>query len=119
MGAVVYDPQYFIGSSMDFRGVVWVHTRRALVADCVCRKETLVIQKAQIMRIEITVKPQARENKVEKTDTGFKVWTTAPARDGRANEAVIQLLAEYFDTAPSNIKILRGHTSHKKLIEVE
>ncbi len=70
------------------------------------------------MRVEVIVKPQARENKVEKTDTGFKVWTTAPAKEGRANEAVIQLLAEYFDVAPSRITIIRGHTSHKKLVEV-
>ncbi|MEK7576692.1 MAG: DUF167 domain-containing protein [Patescibacteria group bacterium] len=70
------------------------------------------------MRVEVTVRPQAHENKVEKTDTGFKVWTTAPAREGRANEAIIQFIAEYLDTAPSNIKILRGHTSHKKLVEI-
>jgi uncharacterized protein len=70
------------------------------------------------MKIEVTVRPQARKNIVEKTSSGFKVSTTAPAREGRANEAVIQLLAEYFDVAPSKITILRGHTSHKKLVEV-
>jgi hypothetical protein len=70
------------------------------------------------MRIEVTVKPGAHENKVEEIDSGLKVSTTAPARDGRANEAVYQLLAEYFEVAPSRIKILRGHTSHKKLVEI-
>jgi len=70
------------------------------------------------MRIEVAVKPGAHENKVEKTDSGLRVSTTAPARYGQANEAIYKLLAEYFDVAPSRIKILRGATSHKKLVEI-
>lgn len=70
------------------------------------------------MRVEVIVKPGAHENKVEKMDSGLKVWTTSPAKGGQANEAVYQLLAEYFDVAPSRIKILRGATSHKKLVEI-
>ena len=90
----------------------------SLVADSVYRTSALATTQTQVMRIEILVKPQARINKVEKTAVGFKIFTTAPAQEGRANEAVIQLLAEYFDVAPSQVNILRGHASHKKLVEI-
>lgn len=70
------------------------------------------------MKIEVTVRPQAHANSVEKTSSGYVVSTTAPARDGRANEATIQLLAEYFGIAPSHISIVRGHATRKKLVEI-
>jgi uncharacterized protein YggU (UPF0235/DUF167 family) len=41
-----------------------------------------------------------------------------PAQDGKANEAVIDLLADYFGIAKSAVKIIRGHSSRHKLLEV-
>lgn len=70
------------------------------------------------MKIEITVKPNAREDKIEKTGNELKILTTAAPTGGKANKAVIKLLAEYFDVAPSYIKILRGATGRKKLVEI-
>ena len=49
------------------------------------------------MKIFVTAKPNAREDKVEKIDdTHFVVWTTELPVKGQANFAIIKLLAEYF-----------------------
>jgi len=71
------------------------------------------------MKIEVHVKPNARKEGVEKTPLGiYKVSVNAPPQDGRANEAVIEALAEYFGVSKSSIVILRGQTGRRKLVEV-
>ena len=71
------------------------------------------------MKIEIHVKPNARKQGIEKSaDGSYKVSVTATPEGGRANAAVIELLAEYFGIPKSSIIILRGKTSRKKLVEV-
>ncbi len=72
------------------------------------------------MKIFISAKPASREDHVEKIDeTHFTVRVTEPPIQGRANRAIIKLLAKYFDTSVSNIKIVSGFTSKQKIIEVQ
>ncbi len=72
------------------------------------------------MRIFVTAKPNARENKVEKTKPNhFIVWTTEPPVKGQANFAIIKLLAEYLRIPRLNIEIISGHTSKNKVFEVK
>ena len=42
----------------------------------------------------------------------------APAREGKANQALIELLSESFSVPKTSIKILLGKTSKKKLVEI-
>ncbi len=46
------------------------------------------------------------------------VYVTAIAENGKANEAMIRLLAKHFDVPASYVRIVRGHTSRQKLIEI-
>ena len=72
-----------------------------------------------LMKIYVTAKPNARENKVEKhDDVHFTVSVQAAPVQGRANTAVIEALAAYFDIAKSHIIILRGQTSREKIVEI-
>ena len=72
-----------------------------------------------IMKIYVTAKPNARENKVEKhDDVHFTVFVQAAPVQGKANIAVIDALAKYFDIAKSRIIILRGQASREKIIEI-
>ncbi|HEV8601089.1 MAG TPA: DUF167 domain-containing protein [Patescibacteria group bacterium] len=48
----------------------------------------------------------------------YNVWITAIPEHGRANEDLIDLLAEYFDVAPTLIRIRSGSKSTHKLIEI-
>lgn len=58
--------------------------------------------------------------KVEQLDLEeYKVWVTAAPSEGDANEAVIEILSDYFNVAKSLIHIKSGNKSKHKLIEVQ
>jgi len=70
--------------------------------------------------LQVRVQPKARRNEiVEQPDGGFRVRVTAAPADGEANRAVIALLAEALDIAPSRLALVRGATSRDKLFRVE
>lgn len=48
----------------------------------------------------------------------LKVRLIAPAVEGRANEALIELLAKHLKVPRASIKILRGERAPRKLIAV-
>ena len=71
------------------------------------------------MKITVHVKPGARRNSVEKqADGSYLVRVTAPPVDGKANEKLIELLADHFHKPRSYVTIVRGGTSKQKIIEV-
>jgi len=71
------------------------------------------------MKLTITVKPNSRKTQVEPVGEGeYRVWVTASPQDGKANEAVIEALADHFDVPKSRIRIVHGASSRKKLIEI-
>jgi uncharacterized protein (TIGR00251 family) len=71
------------------------------------------------MKIAVKVKPQAKQDKVEKTSSdGYTVWVKAKAVEGAANQAAIKILAEYFHTPKSNIALIKGAKSRNKIFEV-
>ena len=71
------------------------------------------------MKIYVRVKPNSKSEKVEQVDaTHYKVAVKEPATEGRANWGVVRVLAEYFNVAPSTIKIVSGQTSRDKMIEI-
>jgi uncharacterized protein (TIGR00251 family) len=70
-------------------------------------------------KLWVTVKPQSKKSEVKKISAGeYAVSVNAPAREGKANEAVIELLADYFSIPKSTIRIVRGQTVRRKLIEI-
>jgi len=71
------------------------------------------------MQFSVLIRPGAKKDLVEKIDeNNFKVWVKESAKEGRANASVIKLLAGYFKTAKSNIKINHGLKNKQKLIEI-
>lgn len=47
------------------------------------------------------------------------VYVTAPPDDGKANEAMIRLLAKHYGVAPSHVTLVRGATNRNKLVRIE
>lgn len=63
----------------------------------------------------VRVTPRAKHNAVTGVSNGqLLVRTTAPPADGKANKAVIRLLADHLDIAASRIELLRGQTHRNK-----
>lgn len=77
------------------------------------------------MKILVKVIPNAKQNEV--VDDAFdllgvrilKVKVNQPPEDGRANKAVIEILADYFKVKKSAIVIITGETSRNKIIEIK
>jgi hypothetical protein len=71
------------------------------------------------MRIAVKVKPNSKEEKVEKSASGeFVLRVKAPAKEGKANIAVVKLLGEYFKVPKSCIVIVSGHGGRNKLVDI-
>ncbi len=71
------------------------------------------------MIIRVKVQARSSQEKIEETGVDeYKIWVAAPPTENQANEAVIEILADYFNTAESNIRIMSGHKSSHKLIEI-
>ena len=71
------------------------------------------------MQLQIKVIPGARKNSIKETEGGFTVYVTAPANDGKANQALINMLSEHFDVAKGHIEIVQGLKSRHKRIHIE
>jgi len=72
------------------------------------------------MKCTVFVKPNARVNEIILQDEGtYLVKVNAPPHDGKANEKLIELLAQHFSTAKRNVEIISGMTSRKKIVEIE
>lgn len=66
-------------------------------------------------RIWVRVHPRSRRNEVTVDESGLiHVRTTAPPADGKANQAVVKLLADHLNVAASRISLLRGQTHRNK-----
>jgi uncharacterized protein (TIGR00251 family) len=71
------------------------------------------------MKIEVRVRPGAKRAAVETQANGaLLVRVKEPAIEGRANEAVIEAIAEHFAVPKSSVTILRGHSNRNKLVEI-
>lgn len=72
-----------------------------------------------MMKIIVKAKPNSKIDKIEKvSENEFIVYVKAPPIGGKANEAIIKLLADYFNTSQSMISIVSGHFAKTKVIEV-
>ena len=71
------------------------------------------------MIINVHVIPRARVQKIVADGDTLRVYTNAAPADGAANAAVIKMLAKYYDVPKSRISIVRGTTSHDKVIEID
>lgn len=72
------------------------------------------------MKLTLQVKPGAKENRVEKTaENHFKVWVKAPPAEGRANQAVVEVLAEYLRLPKSKLEIIKGLSGKLKVVLVK
>jgi uncharacterized protein len=70
--------------------------------------------------LRVRVRVGAHRDELLHTDDGWVMArVTAPAHEGRANQAVCRLLAKQLRIAPSKVTIVRGSRSREKTIRVD
>jgi uncharacterized protein (TIGR00251 family) len=70
------------------------------------------------MKIQVKVKPNSKTEETSQEGDSFIVKVKEPPKEGKANQAVIKLLAEHFSVSKSQVRILSGFKSRNKVIEV-
>lgn len=70
-------------------------------------------------RLAVRVTPGARSEALEIEDGRLLAKVRAKPQDGRANDAVRELLAAALGLAPSRLELLRGATSREKQFRVD
>ena len=70
--------------------------------------------------LTVRVQPGARENSITGVHDGaLKVSLKVPPTDGRANEALLKLLADAVAVPRANLQLLSGATSRTKFVLLE
>jgi uncharacterized protein len=70
------------------------------------------------MIISLKVKPNSREDKITVENGFLVVRISAPAKDGKANDALIQFLADHWKIPSSKILIKSGLMSRFKRVSI-
>ena len=72
------------------------------------------------MTLRVKVIPRSAKSEIagEMADGTLKVRIAAPPERGKANEALIALLATHFGVARNAVTILSGHATSLKLVRI-
>ena len=70
------------------------------------------------MKIRVKVMPNSKVEEVLEEGDGFLVRVKEPAKEGKANRAVIKLLADYFGVPQRQVVISSGFASRNKVIDI-
>ena len=72
------------------------------------------------MKFNVSIKPNSTKGPLieQQTDGSFVVYVREISVDGKANEALVKLLAKHFKVSKTNVTIIRGHTSRHKIVEI-
>lgn len=84
------------------------------------------------MRIIVKAKAGAKKEMVERVTSPdislfghqaemeiYKVSVKEPPVDGRANNAIVRVLAQHFGVAPSMVRIVSGQSAKRKIFEID
>ena len=86
---------------------------KRLIKNGECRSRTSA-------QLEVRVQPGAKRNALEAVaGRALKAYVTAPPEGGKANDALVTLLAKALGVARGRVRIVRGHRSRKKLVTIE
>lgn len=70
--------------------------------------------------VQVHVQPGARSSEIRGVRNGvLHARVTAPPREGRANRALLELMARTLAVKKADLEIIRGHTSRDKVVAVQ
>jgi uncharacterized protein len=114
-GSLQHDPDHELGAPPRER--VCLHGDTPPIAGVL---RTLVMESPMADVISVRVKPGSRKGPLVETaaDGELTVYVREPAVEGKANEAVVKLLAKHLGVAPSRLDLVSGATSRVKRFRV-
>ena len=72
------------------------------------------------VRFAVRLAPRSSSNRVDGVvDGALKIHVTAPAVEGAANAALVELLADVLRVARRDVRIVAGATGRRKLVVVD
>ena len=70
--------------------------------------------------LKVKVVPGARRTEIAgRYDDGVKVRVSAPPENGKANRALVEVLARQLGVKEDAVRIVRGQTSPQKVVEID
>ncbi len=71
------------------------------------------------MKVSVIVHPNSKRERIEKDLLdNLHIYVNQPPLEGKANQATISALADYFEIAKVNIKLISGAKSKYKIFEI-
>ncbi|KYG67674.1 DUF167 family protein [Bdellovibrio bacteriovorus] len=71
------------------------------------------------VRLHLFIQPKSSKNEVVGPHNGeLKIKITAPPVDGKANEALIEFLSDYFDIPKRQVVLVKGDTGRHKTVDL-
>jgi uncharacterized protein len=70
------------------------------------------------MKLDVKVVPKASRNAVKDEGGRLKVYVTAAPEKGKANAAVITVLAKHLGVKKNQVVLIQGETSPRKVFEI-
>jgi uncharacterized protein len=68
--------------------------------------------------LKVKAHPNSKKNSVVKrAEDSFEVFVRAKPVEGKANDAILELLSEYLKISRSKLRLVRGAMAHNKLVE--
>ena len=72
------------------------------------------------MRIKVRVVPNSKKESIQQVDdTTYRINVREKAIEGRANEAVLRLIAKHAGISIADVKIVHGFKSREKVISIK
>jgi uncharacterized protein (TIGR00251 family) len=68
--------------------------------------------------LRLRVSPGARTKSIDRHGDGWKVRVAAVPERGKANQAVIEFLAQRLELPEESIELVSGHSSRDKIVEL-
>ena len=69
--------------------------------------------------VEVRAHPGASRPRLAWDGARLHAWVTAPAVDGRANQALVRLVAQALGLRPREVTLVRGEHSRDKALSLE
>ena len=94
-------------------------SKKALV-ETVAQEQGALYVKNNLLFISLNVKPNSKQDMVVALDSdSVSIAIAAEARDGEANQAVVEFIAEILKVKKYQVNLVRGHKSHSKLVSID